>query len=106
MGIFDIFRTQDINEGVKEFNSLPKAALIDVRTPEEYREGHIPRSRNISLQEIEKICSAITDRTMPLFVYCHSGMRSRQAVSHIQQLGYTNVRNIGGIVSYKEKLDK
>lgn len=106
MGLFDLFRAQNINEGVKEFESLTEAALIDVRTPEEYREGRIPKSKNIPLQEMEEIYNEIEDRNLPIFVYCHSGVRSRQAVSYLQQLGYTNVRNIGGIISYQGKLEK
>ncbi|MDY5055898.1 MAG: rhodanese-like domain-containing protein, partial [Bullifex sp.] len=49
MGFFDFLKGPDINEGVKEYRETNGAVLIDVRTPEEYREGHIPESMNIPL---------------------------------------------------------
>jgi rhodanese-related sulfurtransferase len=41
-----------------------------------------------------------------LFVYCHSGSRSRQAVSLLQHMGYSNVQNIGGIAAYRGKVER
>ena len=42
MGIFDIFKHKDINQGIKEYRTVSDAVLLDVRTPQEYQEGHIP----------------------------------------------------------------
>lgn len=61
MGLFDFFRQPDINQGVKE-----------------YREGHIPESKNVPLQQLDKIASVAKNKDIPLFVYCYSGSRSRQ----------------------------
>ena len=80
MGFFDLFRQPDINQGVEEYRAVPQAILLDVRTPEEYRGGHIPGSKNLPLQQIEKIESIAEKKETPLFVYCQSGARSRQAV--------------------------
>ena len=41
MGLLDLFKRPDINQGVREYSSVPGALLVDVRTPGEYREGHI-----------------------------------------------------------------
>ena len=41
----------------------------------------------------------------PLFVYCHSGARSRQAAALLAQMGYTNAKNIGGIAAYRGKVE-
>ena len=49
--------------------------------------------------------TALPDRTVPLFVYCRSGSRSGQAVALLKQKGYHNVRNIGGILSYRGPLE-
>ena len=105
MGFFDFLKGPDINEGVKEYRETNGAVLIDVRTPEEYREGHIPESMNIPLQSINKVTRIIDDKSTPIFVHCLSGARSRQATNILKQLGYTNVKNIGGISSYKGKIE-
>ncbi|MGN1189766.1 MAG: rhodanese-like domain-containing protein [Candidatus Ornithospirochaeta sp.] len=106
MGFFDFLKGPDINEGVKEFRETDGTVLIDVRTPEEYREGHIPESMNIPLQSINKVTRIIDDKSTPIFVHCLSGARSRQATNILKQLGYTNVKNIGGISSYKGKIER
>lgn len=105
MGFFDLFRQPDINQGVEEYRAVPQAILLDVRTPEEYGGGHVPRSRNLPLQQIEKITSIAEKKETPLFVYCQSGARSRQAVSLLQRMGYENVNNIGGMSAYRGKVE-
>ena len=52
MGFFDFLKGPDINQGVAEWNATPGAVLLDVRTPQEYREGHIPNSVNLPLQSL------------------------------------------------------
>jgi len=104
MGFFDFFKQPDINKGVADYRSTQGAVLLDVRTPQEYREGHIPGSKNVPLQTIDKIRSVADNIDIPLFVYCHSGGRSRQAVSMLQHMGYTNIQNIGGIAAYSGKV--
>jgi len=106
MGFFDFLKQPDINQGVLAYRNTDGAVLLDVRTPQEYREGHIPGSNNIPLQTIDKISSVADNQNIPLFVYCYSGGRSRQAVSALQHMGYTNVRNIGGIAAYSGKVAK
>ena len=105
MGFFDLFSQPDINQGVEEYRAVPQAILLDVRTPEEYRGGHIPGSKNLPLQQIEKIESIAEKKETPLFVYCQSGARSRQAVSLLQNMGYVNVNNIGGMAAYRGKAE-
>lgn len=105
MGFFDIFKMPDINSGITEYNEAKNALLIDVRTPQEFREGHIPGAKNIPLQSIRSIDSRIKNKERPVFCYCYSGSRSRSAVRMMQRQGYTNVHNIGGIASYHGKLE-
>ena len=104
MGLLDFLREPDINQGVAEFHETPGAVLLDVRTPQEYDFKRIPDSRNIPLDELEKV-AAIADKDTPLFVYCFSGGRSHQAVKTLQRMGYTNAKNIGGISSYTGKIE-
>ena len=106
MGFFDFMKQPDINKGVAEYRNTGGAILLDVRTPQEYREGHIPGSKNVPLQQLDKIGSAADNKNIPLFVYCYSGSRSRQAASMLQHMGYTDVRNIGGIAAYSGKVER
>ncbi len=100
MGIFDFFKRADIDRGVEEYRAQNGGVLLDVRTQEEYLQGHIPDSRNLDVQEIQKAPSLWPDRNVPLFVYCRSGARSGQAAFMLKNMGYTNVTNIGGIIDY------
>ena len=104
MGFFDFFKQPDIDQGVKEYTATPGAVLLDVRTSEEYRGGHIPGSKNVPLQTIDKVASVAENKDTVLYVYCQSGARSRQATSMLQDMGYTNVNNIGGIAAYSGKV--
>ena len=105
MGIFDFFKQPDINQGVQEYKNTAGAVLLDVRSPQEYREGHIPGSQNVPLQQLDKVEEVTENKDTVLYVYCRSGARSRQAVSLLQAMGYTNVHNIGGIAAYSGKVE-
>ena len=104
MGFFDLFKHTDINQGVAQFQQASNAMLVDVRTPEEYREGHIPGSINVPLQQIEDIDLEVSDMSTPLYVYCRSGARSRQATALLKEIGHEDVHNIGGILDYQGKV--
>ncbi len=104
MGLFTFLRSPDINEGLETFKNTDKAILLDIRTVEEYRDGHIESSINIPLDYIQNAASVIKDKNTPIFVHCLSGARSGQAVSVLKRMGYTNVTNIGGIGNYRGKV--
>ena len=104
MGFFDFLKGTDINQGLKEYRETPGAVLLDVRTPEEYREGHIPESVNLPLQTLNRADAVIGDKNIPVFVYCYSGSRSRQAAGLLGRMGYTRVKNLGGIAAYTGKV--
>ena len=106
MSIFDFFKQPDINKGLKEYAEAENAVLLDVRTPQEYGEGHIPGSKNVPLQTLDMVSSVVENKDTALFVYCYSGARSRQATAMLQHMGYTNVQNIGGIAAYHGKVER
>lgn len=93
-------RKPDIDGQVERFRAAPGALLLDARSPEEYAEGHIPGSLNLSLSDICDAEARIPEKATPLFVYCLSGARSAQMVLMLQAMGYQNVCNIGGIQDY------
>ncbi len=79
------------------------ALLIDVRTSEEFAQGHIDGAINIPWQETGKLISAIgTDKNRPVVVYCHSGNRSGKAKVNLETKGYTHVFNATGYGALKE----
>lgn len=106
MGIFSFLYSPDINDGVAEFSKTNGAVLLDVRTVEEYRGGHIQNSINLPLDKIGLVEDTIKDKNTPVYVYCLSGGRSGRAVAYLKQVGYTNVKNIGGISAYSGKVVK
>ncbi len=83
-----------------------EVTILDVRTPEEYEEIHIPGSLNIELavleDEIEKV---VSDKDTTLLVYCRSGNRSNQAAKLLSELGYTNVFDFGGITTWEYEVE-
>lgn len=75
--------------------------VVDVRTAEEYAEGHIPGSLLLPLDSIgADALSALPDKDAPLFVYCRSGRRSAIAAAQLLEMGYTQVWDLGGILSW------
>ena len=106
MEFLNFLSSETIDEDVRECRNTPGAMLLDVRLPDEYAEGHIPGSKNIPLASIHEISSLADDFEMPLFVYCHSGARSSRAVYALKAMGYTNVKNLGGISAYTGSIER
>lgn len=101
MGLLSFLGLGNINAGVEEYRKTENAFLIDVRTPMEYKEEHIPGSKNVPLNNIKSISGMVKDKDANIFVYCLSGGRSADAKYQLNQLGYKNVKNIGGISGYQ-----
>ena len=80
--------------------------ILDVRTQEEYDEGHIPGAIVISHEEIEeKAEDVLTDKDQLILVYCRSGRRSKIAAEALAQLGYTNIKEFGGIIDWPYEVE-
>lgn len=81
--------------------------LLDVRTLEEYNDGHIPDSILIPVDELEDMAEEVlADRSIPIFVYCRSGRRSVTASEILVNKGYKNVYNLGGIIDWPYEVEK
>lgn len=75
--------------------------ILDTRTQEEYDEGHIPGAILIPYDEIlEKAEGVLTDKDQLILVYCRSGRRSKLAAEDLVKLGYTNIKEFGGIIDW------
>ena len=80
--------------------------ILDVRTQEEYDEGHIPGAIVISHEEItEKAEEMLTDKNQLILVYCRSGRRSKIAAEALVELGYTNIKEFGGIIDWPYEVE-
>ena len=72
--------------------------IIDVRTIEEWNAGHLATAQHLQLELVaESIETLATDKDQLVYLYCRSGNRSGQAKIIMDQLGYTNVVNAGGV---------
>ena len=81
--------------------------ILDARTQEEYDQGHIPGAIVISHEEIaEKAEEVLTDKEQLILVYCRSGRRSKIAAEALVELGYTNIREFGGIIDWPYEVEK
>ena len=79
--------------------------LIDARTQEEYDEGHIPGAILIPEYEIaDRAEKELPDKDQLILVYCRSGRRSKIAAEELVKLGYTNVKEFGGIIDWEYEI--
>lgn len=95
-----------MEEAAKLMESESDYMILDVRTQEEYDEGHIPgavlvENESIGTEEIPEL----PDKNQKIFVYCRSGNRSRQAAEKLVKLGYTDIVEIGGIRDWKGEVE-
>jgi phage shock protein E len=99
------YHTTD-GETVRSLLQHKQADVIDVREPDEYKSGHIPGAINIPLGYIpDSVQERFQDKTRPLVVYCHSGMRSRRAAFALVRAGYQDVEDLGPISAWKNGLE-
>lgn len=94
------YRKIDANEA-QAMMDAGNVTVIDVRTPQEYADAHIPGAINIPLESIGSEKPAeLTDTDADLIVYCRSGVRSKQASDKLVALGYQHVNDMGGIIDW------
>ena len=80
--------------------------ILDTRTQSEYDEGHIPGAIVIPHDEIlEKAESVLKDKSQLILVYCRSGRRSKLAAEDLVKLGYTNIKEFGGIIDWPYEVE-
>lgn len=73
------------------------ARLIDVRSPAEFADGHLPNAVNIPLQLLPQHLSTLEPKDKPIVLYCRSGNRSGQAASILKDAGFSAVHNLGAM---------
>ena len=95
-------------EKAKEMmENLESFVLLDVRSEEEFSEGHIPGAIVIPHEEIsERAENEIPEKDVPVFVYCRSGRRSKIAAEELVKLGYSEIYEFGGIGDWPYEIEK
>ena len=93
-------------EAKKIMDSGEEHIILDVREQNEFDEGHIPGAILIPYTEIESGAeSVLADKDAQILVYCRSGRRSKIASENLAKLGYTNVKEFGGINDWKYEIE-
>ena len=104
--IFSDLLPQISVEQVKEaLDSEKNIKILDVRTPNEYKDGHIKVCILLPFDEMkDKVAQIFPDKEQKIYIYCRSGARSARATREMKKLGYTNVYNMqGGIMAWQNK---
>ena len=103
MKLYRIFKnyrnSEDIN--IDELNNLIKSnkeiILLDVRSPQEYKEGYLNGATNIPLYELEECCECkLKEKNRTIIVYCQSGIRSKKAITILKKNGFKNLYHLKG----------
>ena len=94
-------------EAKKIMDSGEEHIILDTREQDEFDEGHIPGAILIPYTEIEnKAKEMLPDKDAQILVYCRSGRRSKIAAEALSKLGYTNVKEFGGIIDWPYEVEK
>ena len=94
-------------EAKKIMDSGEEHIILDTREQDEFDSGHIPKAILIPYTEIEnKAIEMIPDKDKLILVYCRSGRRSKIAAEALSKLGYTNVKEFGGIIDWPYEVEK
>ena len=102
-----VYKQISPDEAKKIMDSDEDIVILDTREREEYDEGHIPGAILLPYTEVyEKAEKVLSDKDKTILVYCRSGRRSKIAAQALADLGYTNVKEFGGIIDWKYEIEK
>lgn len=82
-------------EAIEQINNNKNIVILDVRTPNEFKSGHIKKAKNISI--LREIIDKYPDKTTKMFLYCQSGSRSIKTAKKLVMKGYKEIYDIGGL---------
>lgn len=102
-GAMPTFSNVDV-DGFQTFIAAPDVQLLDVRTPDEYAEGHIAGAVLVDVNEsdFEEKAVAVLDASRPVALYCRSGRRSARAASLLAARGYKVTNLKGGVIAWQD----
>ena len=83
-----------------------KAVAVDVREPDEFAVGHIPGAKLLPLSQVlSRAAEVLPDKDAMWLIYCRTGRRSAEAVQKLDALGYSNLYDLGGILSWPYEIE-
>ncbi len=101
------YRQISMSEAQDMMNKEKDYIILDVRTQDEYKEGHIPNAICIPNETIgDKEIDKLPNKNQLIMVYCRSGNRSKQASEKLAKLGYTNIVEFGGLKDWQGEIEK
>ena len=96
-----------MEEAEKIISSGSGLIIVDVRRPDEFSDGHIPHAVNIPNESIgDQAPESLPDKDQLILIYCRSGVRAADAAKKLAALGYTNIKEFGGILSWNGEIEK
>ena len=101
------YNSVDAGKFATIIQNTDKIQIVDVRTPDEFSEGHLPGAVNIDVngtdfaEQIKKF-----DKKVPVAVHCRTGRRSKPAADQLVNSGYTVIELDGGIISWQGEIEK
>ena len=102
-----MFEQITAEDAKKIMDSGEDCIILDVREQDEYNEGHIPGAILNPYTEIEnKADEMLPDKDKLILVYCRSGRRSKIAAQSLADLGYTNIKEFGGIIDWPYEIER
>ena len=102
-----LIRYVSMDEIKEIMNENENYIILDVRTIEEYNEGHIPNAICIPNETIdESVIAKLPRKDQLILIYCRSGNRSKQAAIKLANLGYTNLVEFGGIIDWDGEIER
>lgn len=110
--LFNIFKNKNYNiisqkEAKEIIDNNDYNCILDVREEFEYNEGHIKGAILLPLGELEKnIFNVVKEKDSKILIYCRSGNRSKQAANKLAKMGYKNIYEFGGIITWKYGIEK
>ena len=101
-----VYMNISAKEAKQIMDSQEGYVILDVREREEYDAGHIPGAIVIPYTELEeRAAEELPDEDQLILVYCRSGRRSKIAAEILVELGYTNIREFGGILDWPYEIE-
>lgn len=91
-------------KAIRLMNNHSDILVLDVRTPADYKNGHIKGAKNMPLSDLATSAEKLSeDKSRPILVYCNSGTTVTRAIKLLKKAGFENVNNLeGGVAAWKE----